>query len=368
MNVLVVSLKFNPGHFSHLVANYKLFEDCGFKPYLYINKEFNKMDESHKYDKINNFKKLKKLEAIEVAVFWFPSFYNIIEIIRLRFRYKSKIVYIFHEPFDSIINYFKSGFSSKKILRIWLINFINVFVIFLAHKIVLPSSKALDLYKKKYATINKNFTLIPLIFDDEALTFSKKNHKKCISYIGTIAADHAFDCYINFIESSIKNGWFLELSFLIATKNIIPTNEKKLLEPYLSSGRIFIAEGNPMTNEEINGYYNDSIIVWNAYNRSMQSGVLPKAYMFGAAIIGSFQCDNEFIENHKTGILVEDNKNVIEIKNAITEILDKKELFSENCRTKFLENFYYKNRMNVFMALTKDKFINKNYNNGECHC
>lgn len=360
MNVLVVSLKFNPGHFSHLVANYKLFEDCGIKSYLYINKEFNKMDETHKYDKINNFKKIRKLESIDIAVFWFPSFFNIIEIIRLRLILKTKIIYIFHEPFDSIENYYISGFSSKKILRIWLINLINIFVILLAHKIILPSSKARDLYKKKYAFINKKFTLIPLIFDDEALTFSENTHKKYISYIGTIAADHAFDCYINFIVSSMKNNWFPELLFLIATKNIIPTKEKKLLEPYLSSGRIFIAEGNPMSNEEINGYYNDSLIVWNAYNRSMQSGVLPKAYMFGAAIIGSFQCDNEFIENHKTGVLVKNNKNVIEIKNAITEILDKKELFFENCRTKFLENFYYKNRMNDFMALTKDKFTNKN--------
>jgi hypothetical protein len=360
MNALVVSLNFNPGHFSHLIANYKLVEEYGYKPFLYVNKSFNKMDTRGEYSKINNFKEIKELKSVELAIFWFPSFRNITEIIRLRMQYNSTIAYVFHEPFDSIKNYYNSGFSVTKILKICLINLINILVILLSHKIILPSSKALNLYKKKYHFINKNFTLIPLIFDDEASNLIKINHKKYISYIGTIAADHAFDSYINFIESSIKNGWFLELSFLIATKNIIPTKEKKLLEPYLSSGRIFIVEGNPMTNEEINGYYNDSLMVWNAYNRSMQSGILPKAYMFGAAIIGSFQCENEFIENHKTGVLVEDNKNVIEIKNAITEILDKKELFFENCRTKFLENFYYKNRMNDLMALTKDKFINKN--------
>ena len=358
-NVLIVSLHFNPGHFSHLIANYKLFEECGYKPFLYVNESFNKMDTRGEYSKINNFREIKKLKSIELAIFWFPSFRNIFEIIRLRIHYNSTIAYVFHEPFDSIKNYYNSGFNVIKILKICLINLINILVIMLSHKIILPSSKALKLFKNKYYFINKNFKLIPLIFDDEASNLIKMNDKKYISYIGTIATDHAFDCYVNFIVSSIKYGWFPELSFLIATKNIIPRKEKKKLEPYLSSGRIFIAEGNPMTNEEINGYYNDSLIVWNAYNRSMQSGVLPKAYMFGAAIIGSFQCDNEFIENHKTGALVEDNKNIIEIKNAITEILDKKELFFANCRTKFLEIFYYKNRMNDFMELTNDKFINK---------
>jgi len=350
MNVLVVSLKFNPGHFSHLIANYNLFLDCGFKPYLYVNKSFNKMDETHKYDKINSFNIVRKLKTVEAAVFWFPSFLNIIDIIRLRIIYKSKIAYVFHEPFDSIKNYYSSGFSFKKIFKIFLINVINIIVVILAHKIILPSSKAFNLYKKKYAFLNKNFSLVPLIFDDEAAPPLVEKQKKYFSYIGTIAADHAFDCYIHFIESCMKNNWFPELSFLIATKNEISANEKKIIDPYLKNGRIVITEGHSMSTEEINSHYGDSLIVWNAYYRSMQSGVLPKAYMFGAAVIGSYHCNNEFVENHITGVLVDDNKNVFEIKNAVKEILDRKELFFKNCRNNFFENFYYKKRAKDFIS------------------
>jgi hypothetical protein len=72
MKALVVSLNFNPGHYSHLIANYMLLEESGYTPYLYINDLFNKMDPTHQYRKINNYSQLKKLNNIAVAVFWFP--------------------------------------------------------------------------------------------------------------------------------------------------------------------------------------------------------------------------------------------------------------------------------------------------------
>lgn len=360
MNALIVSLNFNPGHFSHLIANYKLLEDCGFKSYLYVNKRFNKMAKPNQYDIINTYKQLKEIKTVETAIFWFPSVYNIIEIIRFRLLYKCKIVYIYHEPFDSIKSYYISGFRTRKILKICLINFINILIVLLANKIILPSSKSLELFKKKYAFLNNDFKQIPLIFDDEAAKTRGLYHKKYISYLGTIAADHAFDCYINFIESSVKNNWFPQLSFLIATKDKIPVSVKQRIESYVANGKIVISEGHTMSNEEINFFYNDSLIVWNAYNRSMQSGVLPKAYMFGAAILGTYHCNNEYIENHVTGVLVEDNQNIIEIKNAIEEILDKKDLFIQNCRAKFLSTFYYKNKMNEYISFLQDKITTNN--------
>ena len=191
--------------------------------------------------------------------------------------------------------------------------------------------------------------MVPLIFDDEANPLLKLNQKIFISYIGTISADHAFDLYVNFIITCIKNNWFDEYYFLIATKNKIPLIEKEKINLYIQSGKITISEGKPMSNELINSFYNQSLIVWNAYNRSMQSGVLSKAYMFGAAVIGAYDSNYEFIENHKTGVLVYSNKDVIEIKNAVKEILVNKIFFSLNSRNKFLEYFYYKNRVKDFI-------------------
>jgi hypothetical protein len=351
MNVLVVSLNFHPGHFSHLVANYKLFMNCGYSPYLFVHKKFNRMDEMNEFNKINSSSELMKLQQIDIAVFWFPSIRNIVEILRLRILFKSRIIYIYHEPFDSILNYYKSGFRFKKILKICLINVINIPVILLSHCIVLPSKASFSLYQKKYTYLNNNYSLIPLLFDDEA-DFSLKNvPKNFISYIGTVASDHAFDRFVNFVDSSINNDWFPDLQFLIATSSIIPFKERYILEKHILSGKVVISEGLPMSNSEINAYFMSSIIVWNAYNRSMQSGILPKAYMFGAAVIVLTRNANEFIADRLTGILINDNNNVIEIKNAVCDILQHKKFYFQNCRNQFLKYFYYKNKIPNFLSL-----------------
>lgn len=356
MNAVIISLNYHPGHFSHLIANYKLFEDSGFTSYLYVNETFNSMDEKNEFRKINNPEELKtKVKKIDVAVFWFPSLKNIIEIIRLKFFYKAQVFYVYHEPFDSLKNYYNANFSLKKIAKICFVNLVNIPVVFLSHKIVLPSKSALAMYEEKYTLLNKNYALIPLLFDDEAPAKIEVSTKKYISYIGTIAADHAFDRFVDFVYDALKNNWFPETSFLIAVSSKLSERDQKILGPYLQSDRLVIRDGKRMTNAEINQHYQDSLVVWNAYHRSMQSGVLPKAYMFGAPVIVLARNANEFIENYKTGVLINDNKNTVEIKTAILEILSKKEFYFENCRKKFAENFYYKNKIDDYLSLLDNK-------------
>jgi hypothetical protein len=353
-NALVVSLHFNPGHFSHLAANYKLFEDSGFTPYLYITKSFNKMDEKNEFTKINSPKELKELKTIDAVVFWFPSLRNITEIIRIKLSFKnSKIIYVYHEPLDSIKSYYDSGFSFGKIIKILIVHLVNIPVILLSDRIVLPSTEAFLLYRRKFTGLNRNYSRIPLLFDDEAAPLSHETPKQYISYIGTVAADHAFDRFIDFVRSAIDNGWFPDLKFLIATSSRIPARERATLRPYLQSGKVSVFEGRPMTTDEINRHYRESLVVWNAYNRSMQSGVLPKSFMFGAAVIGSHK--NEFIDDHKTGVLIKDNKDVMGIKDAVAEIADQKKSFFRNCREKFLEVFYYKSRATDYLDLLDDR-------------
>jgi hypothetical protein len=353
MKALIVSLRFHPGHYSHLLANYNLFLDSGFTPYLYVNRSFKKMDNISYINTIYNSRDVRKLNNINIVVFWFPSIRNVFEIIRFRFIYKSIIIYIYHEPFDSIKNYYNSGFKFIKIAKICMINIVNIPVIMLSHKIVLPSLLPLSLYKNKYTLLNKNYSLIPLIFDDEALPYLENVKKIYISYIGTVAANHAFDKFVAFFDCAMKNSWFPNMKFLIATGSKIPIKEKIILERHYQSGRIIIQEGHPMTNEEINIYFRDSLVVWNAYNRSMQSGILPKAYMFGAAVISLSSNPNDFVDNHKTGIIVNDNKDANEIKNAVEEINSQKELYFKNCRRKFLQTFYYKSKIIDYLSLLK---------------
>lgn len=350
MKALVVSLKFNPGHFSHLVANYRLFEQLGYSPYLFINPAFNKMDVGNNFNKISNLKELNDSD-INVAVFWFPSLKNILEIIRLRLLYKSKIIYVYHEPFDSVRNYFKAGFGILKIIRIALIHMVNLLILLLSDKILLPSSAAFDVYESKYKRLNSNYTLLPLLFDDESLGDESLTNKKFISYIGTVAADHAFNRFVDFSIEAMNNGWFKDKIFLIATSSVIPERERELLQPFIDMGKIFIHEGSAMSNETINAFYRDSIVVWNAYNRSMQSGVLPKAYMFGAAVVVLKRNASSFVEHLETGILINDNADMGELRAAVELIISKQVVFREKCRIKFMNTFFYKKYLDIFKGV-----------------
>ena len=88
------------------------------------------------------------------------------------------------------------------------------------------------------------------MFDDER----KEEHqtaKRCFfSYIGTIAPDHSFKEYVDFVEWALENDELPSMKFLIATKSAFEAPEG-----LRKSERVVIKQGRPMSNEEINDYY-----------------------------------------------------------------------------------------------------------------
>jgi len=346
MKALIVSLNFNPGHFSHLIASYKQCKELGFIPYLYIDKRFVAfiVDPEINYFTSGNIPaQFHKNDFL--VFFWFPSVRNILEIIKFSIQSRSKYCYVFHEPFDSLINYYKSGFSYSKILKIVLVNLISLITVFLSSIVLLPSNKAYSLYyKHKNNLINKKAYLLPLLFDDEQINSKQRiDDKKYFSYIGTVAEDHAFDEYLDFADHCITNNLLPQFKFLIATKSQLNNyvSQKKSL---FNSDRISVASGVPMSNEEINAYYAMSSVIWNAYHRTMQSGVLPKAFMFGTPVIALKKNENEFTHNYNNCILINDNKSEVEILGAADYIFNHQAEFYNSCRQSFLNHFYYKNK------------------------
>lgn len=73
---------------------------------------------------------------------------------------------------------------------------------------------------------------------------------------------------------------------MIATKtNIDVYLRSPLLAQAMMDGRLTVQSGRTMSSQEINTFYRRSICVWNVYNRSIQSGVLPNALMQGTPLI-----------------------------------------------------------------------------------
>ncbi len=348
MRAYISSRRFHPGHFSHMHANYLMMLDLGFEPSLYINEGFNSMAGDLK--RINRFSQLLSDKELKYLIVWFPSIQSLFDMLFVKlFRRDASIVYFFHEPYDSFLNYLKSGFSFFKTIKVTLVSIFNFFLVLLSNKVLLPSDAALQKYEASYAWLYKPHIRIPLLFTDElAGPIHEISLRPFISYIGTIAEDHAFDEFVSVVARASDAALFPGLQFLIATRSVMPEWAIEKLAGAIASEKLVVRSGKPLTNAEINASYHSSVVVWNAYRRSMQSGVMPKAFMFGTPVLVSELNQSEFFINHECGELIS-QYNYENIVLAISKIIVNFSMYSKYSRGAFLRNYFYPAHSHEFL-------------------
>ena len=340
--VLIISLNFHPGHVSHMVASYKQMEELGYEVLYYVSERF--VPYLPTGSRICVYGK-DKLPKVNLALFLFPSQKNLLLILKLK-RLGAKILYIFHEPLAPLKEYKKAGFSYKYLAKLWLINRISALTVQWSNAVLLPSQKAVDFYNSNPLYRNQNCHYLPLMYDDERTDYLSLMKRRFISYIGTVAADHSFMEFLNFVETAILSEWMPELQFLIATKSefVIP-------EKLASSPRVIIHKAKPMSDAEINVHYASTYVVWNAYTRTTQSGVLAKSFMFGTPAVVLRKNLSEFTEDGQEVLAIEDNTSFKEISTAIEEILSRYNHYSSQARRRFESAFYYKQYNEMFRKI-----------------
>jgi len=231
---------------------------------------------------------------------------------------------------------------------LFLIDGVNKLSLILSNSVILASQKALAIYNRKYKLLNSNILLMPLIYDDENLSKrSNYREKRYISYIGTVAPDHAFAKFMNYVEHAVANDLFMNYKFLIATSSSLDRKFIFKSEKGEISDRLEIVDGRWLSNREINRFYAKSLLVWNAYDRSTQSGVLPKSFMFGTPVLGNYRLTNEYLSQCKNGIYLNDNSDFVEITKAIEYISTNIEDLAILSRSAFLDSFYYRSYVNL---------------------
>ena len=182
-----------------------------------------------------------------------------------------------------------------------------------------------------------NYHYLPLMYCDEREERHTRMPRLYFSYIGTVAADHSFQEYLEFVEWAVTNNKLVDICFMIGTKS-----EFEIPEALKTSNRVTIHKGQPMTNEEINAYYSSSIAVWNAYARTTQSGVLAKSFMFGTPAIVLRTNLNEFTRDGQNVVAIDDNTDKEQIAAAVEKIYGNFDTFSSECRKEFEKSFYYR--------------------------
>jgi hypothetical protein len=342
MNAVIISHRFNPGHLWHLAASFKLLIEAGFDARFFWNPKFSSFAEG-KYDQVlTNRSDLLRLNKGDLVLVWFPSMTALLDMLLVRIFSKATVIYVLHEPFSSIRSYRESGFGWLKTLKIALISIVNYALVACAHRVVLPSTAAFAAYRGRYSK-TKPSALFPLMFDDVATTILPVEMREFVSYIGTVAEDHAFDQFLKYA------CWYMDanpndrrIRFLIATRSALSQEIRQQLSPYTDKGLLFIQSGRSLTNVEIGNYYARSLVVWNAYRRSMQSGVLPNAYMYGTPVLITRLTRNEYFIDRVTGVEIETDYDANQIKAAIDIITTNFYEYSKACRRIFLDSFFYR--------------------------
>lgn len=334
---LIISLNFNPGHVSHLRASYRQFEELGYESWYYVNKDFRnflpKGSRALYYGE-------DKPSSADVAIIWFPSQKNLNVMWSLHRCFKTQILYCFHEPVTSFQEYHDSGYTRKQVLIERIKDWIGAYTSNMAEVVILPSKKAYNNYLEGKLYKNPKAIYLPLMYDDERMEHYRQVERKFFSYIGTVASDHSFNEYVSFIKWAYLQRKLANLSFMIATRSTVICDE--LMAEMVQKGRLKLIQGKPMEDETINECYASSFVVWNAYTRSMQSGVLAKSFMFGTPAIILKKNLSEFTEDGKDVQAIEDNTSFEQIERAILIIMNNFPHYSNAARGQFEEKFYFK--------------------------
>ncbi len=338
MEIFISSLKFSPGHLSHMIGYARLFKEIGYEVTLWLHESYKKMMPEKDFQVVwypDFFPK-----NIDILFLYNPSIVNHVVCKKLK-QSSAKIIYVYHEPWESFEQYLKGDL--KAALKVPVVHYYSAKVLKYTDLVIVPSNYTLKLYSRNDKKYNDKVVMVPLLFDDELTGGLNVSKKEYVSFIGhTDNKGHAFDKYIELIKWIYTSG--STMKFEIATRTDIGKMIKndETLQKMINSGTLRLSYGRPLTNPEINQAYERSFCVWNVYRRTTQSGVLPKAFMFGTPVIasnvGSFP---EFVRNGENGYLVND----YDFKSIYQRLLGIREnisTMSMNCRNTFENTFYWK--------------------------
>ena len=341
--VAIVSLRFNPAFVQHSVAYAKAVSELGYDVGFVLNRAYRRFSDFERVAPIFDPADASPAPRWTHAAFMNPSTENSAMATKLK-KGGTKILYVYHEPWQMSPQYLTAE-GLPGTLRAILAHRSSISNLKIADTVILASQYGLSEYRKSDDRFNKNSVYIPLLFDDEATEdlAAMVRQKCCFGYIGNLCRSHGFDQFVSFMKRALQRD--KDVRFLVASRVSFPA--RLLRDPILSKNldRIEIRCGQPLGNDEINQCYVQSLCVWNIYRRSTQSGVLPKAFMFGTPVIaskvGSF---SEWVRTDVNGRFAEadDFEGILA---AFEEIRNNISSYASGSRQTFLETFFYRSNL-----------------------
>ena len=203
------------------------------------------------------------------------------------------VSFFLHEPIRDLREFLPYYKGLRGLLRLILIKWTNDILCLLASTIVVFSKNGKD---KVLSSQRSKVKKSSLRFVDRLVV--EEPASRLVSYIGTAAADHRFDAFVDFVEYCIQLNAFPGHRFGLFTRSKIPDEIIHRLMP-----RTDIMQGRTLSQSEMDACYRSTEIVWCCYERTTQSGVLPLCYMFGRPVLGSDRFDEDHFQDGQQGVI-----------------------------------------------------------------
>lgn len=347
--ICIVSLRYNPAHVQHLIAYAKLVQELGSEPFFLLDPGYSQFPElgelAQVFDPDSQFSSF----GFTHALIYNASTANRMVATALK-ENGTKILYVLHEPQQPILDFLWAEGPKIGIKGIVAHRY-SVPVIKIADVVLLASRFGLKVYNDSDRKHNASCAYFPLIYDDEAPrdVGSLLPDKHYFGFMGGLCRAHGFDHFVRFMRSELLRG--SDLRFLIASRHPLPADVKNDPVVKKNPDKLKLMCGRPLSSDEINLAYAESFCIWNIYRRSTQSGVLPKAFMFGTPVLasssGSFP---EFVKDGVNGKFGEGQDHDA-IGRSLSDVRANQENFAFNCRRTFNEEFFYKANLSRFDSL-----------------
>ena len=319
-NVYILSAKYAPGHFSHMLAFYELFRAAGCQPLLYIDEGYEPFhqeypDYSYRYTKEN--------VPADMLLIYNLSPYDS----RITAKFKKdnpsmKVFFVYHEPWYGMKGWLYDLLHGNESLSGSIKTMGRYFfarkVLKCSDKVILPSDTALRIYQKHGSKFNDRAVLFPLIFTDECGKELHTEDKQYFSFISTAANAKKFTLFLNYVRYNPRRD--PSAKFHIATRTDVSGYLDSELKRLIAEEKLLLVHGHSLSNAEINRAYAFSNCTWMVYARSTQSGALCKSFMFGAPVIASNIGSFAEMVNESSGIVLNDSYTLEDIDRAYEAI------------------------------------------------
>ncbi|HZP03255.1 MAG TPA: glycosyltransferase family 4 protein [Terracidiphilus sp.] len=345
----IVSLRFNPAFVQHQIAFIKLIKEMGHEPVCILDGSYEKFPEIRELSSVINPRCDLGSLNLTHAIFLNASPVNRKAASAMK-ENGAKIFYVLHEPRQPVLKFLWAE-GPRVGVKGLLAHCTSVPLIKLADVVLLASHFAISAYDGSDRKHNENRAYFPLIFDDESQPdiTSLLPAKRYLGFIGGLCRAHGFDRFFQFMREELQKG--SDLKFLIASRHPLPAEIRNDDIVRNNKNKLSLRCGRPLSNSEMNRAYAECFCIWNVYRRSTQSGVLPKAFMFGtpvlASTVGSFP---EFVEDGSNGRFVKGQGHQ-GIAEALREMRTNLGRYATSCRKTFREQFFYQSSLKRFEDL-----------------